>query len=46
MDRPGAIAKERTHQAFARGDFEPLPGPGQPPVLNNNAMAPASLRMA
>ncbi|HWT28631.1 MAG TPA: DnaJ family domain-containing protein [Methylophilaceae bacterium] len=41
-----AIAEQRISEALARGEFERLPGAGQPLDLDDDRLVPADLRMA
>lgn len=41
-----AIAEQRIREAAARGDFDHLPGSGQPLALDDDLLVPEDLRMA
>ena len=41
-----AIAEQRISEALARGEFESLPGAGQPLDLEDDPLVPEDLRMA
>lgn len=40
------VAEERIREAIERGEFDRLPGAGQPPKLADDAMIPPELRVA
>ena len=40
------LAERRIREAMERGDFDDLPGKGEPLVLDDDALVPENLRMA
>lgn len=46
MDFLHKLAEQRIAQAVARGELDHLPGAGEPLVLADDALVPASVRMA